>query len=214
MKFSKDKFMSFYQTNPSQGASACYDGLFTVLTKFGIATDEVLMNCLATARTETNRDYLPISENLNYSAPRLLQVFPKYFTPALANAYAGKPQAIANRVYGNRMGNGIENSGDGWRYRGRGYVMLTGKDNYRLYGQILGLDLLNNPDLALDPAIAAQILVLYFKNRGILPYCLLTIRDTRTYYPNLREVRRLVNGGTNGLTEFVGYFFDFKSKII
>jgi predicted chitinase len=214
MQFTKEKFMSFYAVRPSVGASVFYDGVLSALEKFSIASDPVLLNCLATGRTEVGRDYLPVSENLYYSAIRLTKVFPAYFTPQSALAYQNEPEKIANRVYANRMGNGNEKSGDGWRYRGRGYIQLTGKDNYRLYGQILGLDLLNNPDLALDPTVAAQILVAYFKNRNILGFCTASFKDTPAYYPNLKEVRRLVNGGANGLPEFAGYFFDFKSKII
>src|SRR5512135_482328 len=74
-----------------------------------------------------------VEENLNYSAEGLRRVFPKYFTAAQAQGYARQPQAIANRVYGSRLGNGDEASGDGYRYRGRGLIQLTGKANYRAF---------------------------------------------------------------------------------
>lgn len=92
-------------------------------------------------------------ENLNYSEASLLRVFKKYFKPPFkASDYARKPEKIANRVYGGRMDNGPESSGDGWRYRGRGYIQLTGKANYTSFGTAIGEDLVGNPDLAAEPA--------------------------------------------------------------
>jgi putative chitinase len=93
-----------------------------------------------------------ISENLSYSAAGLLATFPKYFTAAQASAYARQPQRIANRAYANRMGNGSEASGDGWRYRGRSLVQITGRDNYAKYG------IADDPDKALDPVKAVSIM--------------------------------------------------------
>jgi putative chitinase len=107
---------------------------------------------LATTYHETDNTMCAISENLNYSAAGLLATFPKYFTAAQASAYAHQPQRIANRAYANRMGNGSEASGDGWRYRGRGLVQITGRDNYAKYG------IVDDPDKALDPVKAVEIL--------------------------------------------------------
>ncbi|CZT36120.1 hypothetical protein [Rhizobium sp. 9140] len=107
---------------------------------------------LATAFHETGRAMQPVVENLNYSAAGLRATFPKYFTAAQANSYARKPEKIANRAYANRIGNGSEASGDGWRYRGRGLVQITGRDNYRTYG-IEGA-----PDTALEPKTAVRIM--------------------------------------------------------
>ncbi|MDL2403834.1 hypothetical protein [Rhizobium mayense] len=89
---------------------------------------------LATTFHESDNTMCAISENLNYSAVGLRATFPKYFTAAQAAAYAREPDRIANRAYANRMGNGSEASGDGWRYRGRGLVQITGHDNYEKYG--------------------------------------------------------------------------------
>lgn len=114
---------------------------------------------LATAFHETGRKMQPVEENLNYSAERLRQVWPRRFTVAKAAEYAGKPAAIANLVYGTRMGNGDEAGGDGWRYRGRGDVQITGRDTYRRMGKRLGVDLEAEPTLAKVPGIAARILV-------------------------------------------------------
>lgn len=82
-----------------------------------------------------------LQENLKYSAQALLRVFPKYFTPQLAAEYAYKPEKIASRVYGNRMGNGPEESGDGWTYRGRGIIQLTGRNNYTRFAADMGMTL-------------------------------------------------------------------------
>ncbi|MGV1790984.1 hypothetical protein [Rhizobium sp. A37_96] len=107
---------------------------------------------LATAYHETDNTMCAISENLNYSAAGLRATFPKYFTAAQATAYARQPERIANHAYANRMGNGSEASGDGWRYRGRGLVQITGNDNYAKYG------ISDDPDKALDPQKAVEIL--------------------------------------------------------
>jgi len=107
---------------------------------------------LATAYHETDHAMRAISENLNYSAAGLQATFPKYFNIEQAAAYSRQPKRIANRAYANRMGNGDESSGDGWRYRGRGLVQITGRDNYAKYG----ID--DNPDMALDMRKAVEIL--------------------------------------------------------
>lgn len=97
--------------------------------------DRWLAYMLATAYHETGARMQPVEENLNYSAKRLLEVFPRRFKDAAEAArYAGKPEEIANRVYADRLGNGDEASGDGWRYRGRGLIQITGKANYDKFG--------------------------------------------------------------------------------
>ena len=111
----------------------------------------------------------PISENLNYSAKGLRQTFPKYFTEEQSIIYQRKPQMIANRVYANRMGNGDEASGDGWKFRGRGFLQNTGKNQYILLSKETGIDFVNNPDLLLDEA-NAMIAALWFWNRSNLNF--------------------------------------------
>ena len=108
---------------------------------------------LATAHHETGRKFTPITENLNYSADGLVKTFGRYFTRSQANAYARQPERIANRAYANRLGNGSEASGDGWRYRGRGNVQITGRVNYAKFG------IEATPDKALDPYFSVYILV-------------------------------------------------------
>lgn len=112
--------------------------------------DRWLAYILATAYHETGRAMQPVEENLNYSANRLRQVFPRYFNNVEALACAGKPEKIANRAYGGRLGNNAD--GDGWKYRGRGLVQITGRANYRKFG----ID--GDPDDALDDAKSVAIL--------------------------------------------------------
>jgi putative chitinase len=97
-----------------------------------------------------------LEENLNYSAKALMNTWPSRFpTEEMANQYARNPEKIANKVYGGRMGNADESSGEGWKYRGRGIKQLTGKENYDRCGSGLGVDLVNDPDKLLDPKYAA-----------------------------------------------------------
>lgn len=134
-----------------------------------------------------------VVENLNYRAETLLKVFPKYYkTMAEANAHARRPERIANRVYGGRMGNGPESSGDGFRYRGRGLIQLTGKSNYEACGKGLGLDLVKSPELLETPAVASLSAAWFWNSRNIN-----AAADARDFV----RVTRLINGGTNGLED-------------
>lgn len=112
---------------------------------------------LATIHHEVGQSYQPIEENLNYSAAGLQKTWPSKFTPAKAAEYAKKPEKIANYVYANRIGNGNEASGDGWKFRGRGYVQVTGRANYQWSKELTGTDLISSPDLIKDPAIAVKV---------------------------------------------------------
>jgi putative chitinase len=96
-------------------------------------------------------------ESGNYSAKRLLEIFPKYFNKTTSNDYVGRPESILSRAYANRLGNGDEASGDGWRYRGRGFLQETGRENYQRRSQAAGVDLVANPDLAANPEISLKI---------------------------------------------------------
>jgi len=110
-----------------------------------------------------------------------------------AASYARQPERIANRVYANRIGNGDEASGDGWRYRGRGFIQLTGRANYRSIGSRLGLNLEDDPDIvASDPVIALQVAANYWDSRGLN-----AVADQDDVY----EVTRLINGGLNGIDD-------------
>lgn len=133
----------------------------------------------------------PISENLNYSAQGLAKTFKKYFpNPTMANFYARKPEAIANRVYADRMGNGNESSGDGWKYRGRGFIQITGKNNYLVLSKDTGIDCFNNPDLLLQEA-NAMISALCFWQKNKLN----SLADKN----DIMTLTRRINGGLNGI---------------
>ena len=145
-----------------------------------------------------------LSENLRYKPESLLKVFPKYFKSIeeACQAAAGGPEAIANRVYGNRMGNKQE--GDGFKYRGRGFIQLTGRDNYAKAGKDLGIDLLGNPDLASQPETAAKIALWYWKQRGI---------SRPAQSGDIEKVTRLINGGTNGLDDRKSKYTKYLSMV-
>ena len=133
------------------------------------------------------------TENLSYRWERLRQVFPKYFTTdAEARAFDRKPERIANRVYAGRMGNGPEPSGDGWRYRGRGPIQLTGKDNYRACGSAIGVDLVGDPDLLSTPGPGC-LAAAWFWARNDLN----TLADAGDFV----TITRRINGGLNGLAD-------------
>jgi putative chitinase len=132
-------------------------------------------------------------ENMNYSAKRLTQVWPKRF-PTLASSqpFAGNPEKLGNSVYANRMGNGSPGSGDGFRYRGRGYIQITGRDGYKQVGAIAGLDLVGDSDLAADPRHALLVACSFWQWKKLNPIC-----DTGDFV----KVTRKINGGTNGMTD-------------
>lgn len=131
-----------------------------------------------------------IVENLNYSEQGLVLTFKKYFDRKRAQRYARKPQQIANYVYANRMGNGNEQLGDGWRFRGRGLIQLTGKDNYVAAGKGLGVDLLKNPDYLLTSEGAARSAGWFWNSRNL---------NRTADVGNIQENTRLINGGFKGL---------------
>jgi putative chitinase len=166
----------------------------------GITRVAELAALLAQAAHES-QDFTSMRENLYYSAPNLMKTFPTAFSSArIASQYANRPKAIANRAYANRLGNGNEASGDGWRYRGRGYIQLTGRDNYRQAGRALGLDLERNPDLASRPDVAAEIAAWYWKQR-VRPL----VRD----FYDVASVTRGINPALRGLRDREQKFMDY-----
>jgi putative chitinase len=137
-------------------------------------------------------------ENLNYSAAGLWKIFRSHFAnEAETRQFAGQPEKIANRVYADRMDNGGPASGDGWRYRGRGYIQLTGKYNYRIYGELLGEDLLNNPDRAADPDMCWLIAASYMARTRRSGRTLLEWADA----DDIVMVTKGINGGIHGLAD-------------
>ena len=161
--------------------------------KFGVDTPLRVVHYLAQVFHESG-NLSAREENLNYSAEGLLKVFPKYFNRSNVGMYARNPQKIANRVYANRMGNGSEASGDGYRYRGRGYLQTTGRANYRAYAgsEHCQGDLMAHPEwLATSPG--DQKSSLYFWQRNNL--------NRYADADNINAVTRKINGGYNGLAE-------------
>jgi putative chitinase len=149
-----------------------------------------------------------LKENLNYSAERLRQIFPKYFPGNLNESYAKKPEKIANKVYSSRMGNGDESSGDGWKFAGRGYLQLTGKFNYAEFDKTVPEDILENPDLVATkyPLTSAAF---FFQKNKIWRLC-----DLGATEEVVTQVTEKINGGRIGLdhrrsefTKFHGLLF-------
>jgi putative chitinase len=174
----------------------------TILPKFGIDTPLRKAHFLAQVAHESGGLQF-IQENLNYSAQGLRSVFGKYFpTIEIANTYARKPEKIANRVYADRMGNGNEASGDGWKFRGRGLIQLTGKDNYQKFGQDNGIDCVKNPDLLLQPEWALTSACWFWKKKNLNEFA---DKD------DLIMVTKRINGGTHGLNDRQQYLNSFKS---
>jgi putative chitinase len=166
----------------------------------GIRKRSELAALLAQTAHESN-NFRVMGEDLSYSAQNLMKTFPTAFPNArIASQYANRPQAIANRAYANRMGNGSEKSGDGWRYRGRGYIQLTGRENYQRAGRALGLPLERQPDLASDPEVAAKVAVWYWKNR--------TRPNVRDFY-DVRKVTATINPAQSHARSREEHFVDF-----
>lgn len=130
------------------------DHINSVCDRYAINTKNRIAAFLSQVAHESSR-FSVLEENLNYKAQGLLNTFPKYFTADGAKFYERNPQMIANKVYANRMGNGNEESGDGWKYRGRGLIQITGKNNYRACGNALGILLISSPEMLIQPEYAA-----------------------------------------------------------
>lgn len=170
------------------------------MAKFGIDTPLKLSHFLAQAGHESGGFKL-VNENLNYGAKGLRGIFGKYFpTDEKALLYERKPEKIANLVYGGRMGNGAEATGDGYKFRGRGYIQLTGKDNYVAFGKAINEDLVSNPDLVATkyPLLSAA----WFFTR-----CLSKCTDASD--AAITAVTKCVNGGTIGLEDRKKHFHEY-----
>ena len=171
--------------------------------KFNITNPLRLAHFLAQCGHESG-GWKATSENLNYSSKGLMGIFKKYFpTLALAEQYARKPIAIASRVYGNRMGNGAEPTQDGYKFRGRGYIQLTGKDNYSSFDKFVPEDILANPDLVATkyPLMSAAW---FFNKNGLLSIC-----DKGADQGTVTAVTKRVNGGTIGLPDRIKHFNEY-----
>jgi len=136
------------------------------------------------------------TENLNYSADGLQKIFGKYFPGTLEESYARNPEKIANRVYASRMGNGAEASGDGWKFRGRGALQLTGKDNYKAFSDYLKKpEIMTNPDLVATTYSFESAMFFFDKNK------LWSICDQGINDAAILALTKRINGGTHGLED-------------
>ena len=172
-----------------------------VMQKFGIDTPVEVAHFLAQCGHESG-GFRVVNENLNYSAKGLQGIFKKYFpTSVLAEQYQRKPEKIANRVYASRMGNGDETSGEGFKFRGRGYIQLTGKQNYTAFGKAIGVDICANPDLVATkyPLLSAA----WFFSKNCLSKC----KDASD--ASVLAVTKCVNGGTIGLADRQKHFKEY-----
>jgi putative chitinase len=173
-----------------------------IQTKFEINTPLRLAHFLAQAGHESG-GFKALNENLNYGAAGLLGTFKKYFTPDTAALYERKPEKIANLVYASRMGNGDKASGDGWKFRGRGYIQLTGKDNYSAFDKTVDENILENPDLVATKYPLASAAWFFHKNG------LQKIADEGATDVVVTKVTKRVNGGTIGLPDRIKHFNEY-----
>jgi len=150
-------------------------------------------------------------EDLNYSAARLMQVWPKRFpTAEKAALYEHNPEKLANYVYANILGNGDEGSGDGWTYRGRGLIQVTGRGNYRSVGAGLDLPLETEPELLQQPPVAALSAAYFWKSRGLNE---LADKSRGNDDEAFTRISTIVNGGTTNLPERMA-FWETAKKVL
>jgi putative chitinase len=171
--------------------------------KFQINTPLRLAHFLAQCGHESG-GFRVTQENLNYSAKGLAGIFKKYFpTESAAASYARQPQKIANKVYANRMANGSEASGDGYKFRGRGYIQLTGRDNYTQFGKAIGEDIASNPDVVSSKYALLSAAWFWSKNG------LNKLADGGSTDATVTSITKRVNGGTIGLADRIKHFKEY-----
>ena len=174
--------------------------------KFNITNPLRLAHFLSQCGHES-AGFKAIQENLNYSADGLKKIFPKYFPGNLAEGYARNPEKIASKVYGGRMGNGDETTKEGFKFRGRGYIQLTGKDNYTRFGKFIGEDTVANPDLVATKYPLASAAFFFDSNK------LWEICDRGADDATVTAVTKRVNGGTIGLPDRIKHFKEYFSLL-
>jgi len=166
--------------------------------KYDISTPARQASFIGQCQHESD-NFRTLEENLHYSAPRLMAVWPSRF-PSLdvAAQYANNPEKLANKIYSGRMGNGDEESGEGYAYRGRGLIQMTGKESYANCGSGLGMDFIGNPNWLVDPKYAALSAGWFWNKKGLN-----NLADAQDY----ETMTKRINGGLNGLD-------DRKAKIV
>ena len=178
----------------------------SVVDKFEINTPLRLAHFLAQTGHESG-GFKAVTENLNYGAAGLSSIFKKYFTPESAKEYERKPEKIANIVYANRMGNGNQASGEGYKFRGRGFIQLTGKDNYAAFDKTVDDDIIASPELVATkyPLLSAAW---FFHKNGLHK-----IADEGATDAVVTKVTKRVNGGTIGLPDRIKHFNEYNNLL-
>ena len=199
--FTKEQLREMIPKNPY--VDQWFEAIYEILPEYEITTPQRVAAFLAQCAHESG-GFVFLKENLNYKAASLRRVFPKYFPDdAIAAQYAGKGEMIANRVYANRMGNGDEHSGDGYKYCGRGLIQLTGKDNYTAFGKAINEDIVSNPDkVASNYALLSA--AWFFTKNGLHK-----IADTGATDQVVTQITKRVNGGTIGLADRIKHFKEY-----
>jgi putative chitinase len=182
------------------------DQIPAVAEKFGVNTPLRLAHFLAQTGHESG-GFKVVNENLNYGAKGLTSIFKKYFTEESAKEFERKPEKIANIVYANRMGNGPQASGEGWKFRGRGYIQLTGKDNYSAFDKTVDDNIIESPDLIATkyPLLSAA----WFWSKNGLN----TIADLGATDDAVTKITKRVNGGTIGLEDRIKHFKEYHNLL-
>jgi putative chitinase len=174
--------------------------------KFNITNNLRLAHFLAQCSHESG-GFKVFQENLNYSVDGLKKIFPKYFPGNLSESYAKQPEKIASKVYGGRMGNGDESTKEGYKFRGRGFIQLTGKSNYTNFTKFIGEDCVANPDLVSTKYPLASA-AFFFNNNNLWSIC-----DKGASDDVVTQVTKRVNGGTIGLPDRIKHFKEFYSLL-
>jgi putative chitinase len=170
--------------------------------KFNITTPLRLAHFLSQCSHESG-GFKVFQENLNYSADGLKKIFPKYFPGNLAESYAKNPEKIASKVYGGRMGNGPESTKEGYKFRGRGALQSTGKENYKKLGDFLGVNLIENPDLVATKYPLASA-AFFFRSNKLWSIC-----DEGSDDKTITKLTKRINGGVIGLNARIHEFKHF-----
>jgi putative chitinase len=174
--------------------------------KFNITNNLRLAHFLAQCSHESG-GFKVFQENLNYSVDGLKKIFPKYFPGNLSESYAKQPEKIASKVYGGRMGNGDESTKEGYKFRGRGALQTTGKENYKKLGDFLGIDLISNPDLVATKYQLASAAFFFESNK------LWSICDKGADVATVTAVTKRVNGGVIGINDRIKHFNEYYSLL-
>lgn len=168
-----------------------------VLPKYEINANKQRLAMFIAQTAHESANYTRLSENLNYSQQGLLLVFPKYFNIITAKSYARNPEKIANRVYANRMGNSDQLSGDGWKYRGKGLIQITGKSNHIKFANFINKSLEDTITFMLTKKGALESACWFWKFNNLNP-----LADNG----DITKITRLINGGSNGLQDRISKY--------